>query len=532
MANPRLRDIVQNAASGDWNIPEFQREFEWKPEQVAMLFNSLHRDLPVGLLIVWNTNKYNEPQRTTVTGRMPFWVIDGQQRVTSFCIMSGTKPNWLDNDDWNKIFNKNRIYLNIEQNGNTFVGRLFKKSSVTIPIDELIHREPSEVLKIVQGSCSEAGVENSEQACNNAVNTLQILERVIPLEEVGDDKEIEDIADLYIRLNKQGTKLTQAQIMLAWVSQYNPGWVRSQFYPFLEELEDKDEWRLDPTHILQVAAIITEGKARVGQASTELWKSRIAQSWKRIKSGVELAILELWERGVTGPEMVPSNYTIVALFSMVTKFCELAGYDFDKLYKWFIQANLKGRYGDAPLETLAADGSSIYKAQNFDEALREIDVGMAKEDLEKVVNEKFRINSSQALLMNALLWSDNVRDWYEPYGLPTLTKAPRNLEPHWHHILPKAWGRSNGFEDCDYTANVTRICAKTNVKKLSSKPPWEYVPENEIEKEGLVAHFVPNIYAEKFVKGQVISPVEFKDFLKAREKIIVSKSESLLGIKY
>jgi len=50
MANPRLRDIVNSAASGEWNIPEFQREFEWKPEQVAMLFNSLHRDLLFGYL--------------------------------------------------------------------------------------------------------------------------------------------------------------------------------------------------------------------------------------------------------------------------------------------------------------------------------------------------------------------------------------------------------------------------------------------------------------------------------------------------
>ncbi len=530
MANPRLRDIVQNAASGYWNIPEFQREFEWKPEQVAVLFNSLHRDLPVGLLLVWNTEKYNEPQRTTATGRLPFWVIDGQQRITSFCIMSGIKPNWVDNDDWDVIFKKNRIYLNIEQNGNAFVGRLLKKSPVSIPIDELMHREPAEVLKKVQESCGGAGVPDSTEACNSAVNFMQVLERVIPLEEIGNDKEIEDIADLYIRLNTKGTKLTQAQVMLAWVSQYNPGWVRSEFYPFIEELEDREGWSLNPTHVLQIAAIIAEGKARVGQAHTELWRSGITQRWDKIKSGIEQVILELWERGVTGPEMIPSSYTMVALFSMAVKFSEVPGYDFNRLYKWFLQANLKGRYSDAPLETLTLDGGSIYQAQNIDEVLSKVDVGMTKEDLEQVVNDKFRVNSSQALLMHALLWSDNVRDWYEPFGLPTLTKAPRSLEPHWHHILPKAWGRRNNFEEYDYTANVTRLCGKTNVKKLGSKPPWEYVPENEIEKEALVAHFIPNIYAEKFVKGQVVSPVEFKDFLKGRERIIVSKSESLLGI--
>lgn len=530
MANPRLRDVVDSAASGEWDIPEFQREFEWKPEQVSMLFNSLQRDLPVGLLLVWATRKYNQPQQTTATGKIPFWVIDGQQRIVSFCVMCGAKPNWMDNHDWAKTFENNRVYLNIEEDGHTIVGRLFKKSCISIPIDDLLHREPTDVLKRVQELCGTAGVKDSSEACNHAVNSLQVLERVIPLGEVGDDKEIEDIADLYIRLNTKGTKLTQAQVMLAWVSRYNPGWVKDKFYTFLEEMEDREEWPLDPTHVLQVASIIAEGKARVGQASKELWESGITQKWDKIRSGIEEVILELWDRGVTGPEMVPSNYTLVALFSMAVKFRGVPGYDFNRLYNWFIKANLKGRYSEAPLENLTSDGTSIYKAASMDEALREVDVELTKEELNGVVNDKFRVNSSQALLMHILLWSDNVKDWSEPYGLPALTKAPRSLEPHWHHILPKAWGRRHGFENYDYTANLTRLCARTNVHKLSSKPPWEYVPENGIAKAALLTHFIPDKYAEKFFRGQVMSPEEFNEFLKERGQLILDRSTQLLGV--
>lgn len=530
MANPSLRDIVSSAASGEWNIPEFQREFEWKPDQVVMLFNSLYRNLPIGLLLVWNTEKYNEPQQTTPTGRVPFWVIDGQQRIMSFCVMSGTKPNWLDNNEWDKIFQKNRIYLNVKEDGSASVGKLLKKSPVSIAVDDLIHREVTDVLKIIKEGCDGAGVEDSAEACNYAADFRQTLERVIPLEIIGDDKEIDDIADLYIRVNTRGTKLTQAQVMLAWVSQYNAGWVREKFYTFIEELEDKEGWRVDPTHVLQVAAIIAEGKARVAQASKELWRSGITQMWDRIRSGIEDVILQLWERGVTGPEMVPSKYTLVALFSMAVKFQQVPGYDFNRLYNWFIKANLKGRYGEAPLETLTSDGESIYKAQSMNEALSKFNEELTKEDLKGLVNDKFADNSSQALLMHIVLWSDSVTDWSEPYGLPTLTRAPRSLEPHWHHILPKAWGRRHGFENYNYTANVTRLCARTNVHKLSYKPPWEYVPENNIAKEALLTHFIPENYAEKFFRGQVISPTEFNEFLRERGELLINKSAQLLGI--
>ena len=57
MADPKVRDIIQYAASGDWSIPEFQREFEWKYDKVAKLCDSLYKDLPIGLITVWNTTR-------------------------------------------------------------------------------------------------------------------------------------------------------------------------------------------------------------------------------------------------------------------------------------------------------------------------------------------------------------------------------------------------------------------------------------------------------------------------------------------
>ena len=530
MAERAVKVIVGDAASGDWSIPEFQRAFEWKPEQVAMLCNSLYQQLPIGIFTVWNTTRYNEPRVRPVTGRKPLWVVDGQQRITALSIITGSKPNWMANEEWCKIFNKNRIYLNVTLDGTPTVGRLAKKAALKIPLDELIHKTPGEAQRYVQGRCTESSILQSQPSADLAVNALGILERTVPVAEIGEDKSIELIAEIYRRLNQLGTKLRQAQIMLAWVSQYNPGWVREEFYPFLEDLKNRDEWELDPAHVLQCATILAEGKARVGEASDDMWKSKVMQLWPNLRGAIYTCILHLWDRGISDQDMVPSSYTLIALFSIQAKFANAPGYDFNSIFRWFALANLSARYSDAPLETLTNDGHAIHEASKLSEALDKIAIAWTKDDLRGLLSESFRDNSSQALLLHMLLWSPQVKDWLAGHSIPALTNAPDALEPHWHHIVPKAWGRQHGFKDCDRTANVTRLCGETNVRKLRAKPPWEYVPEFGIPKDALVQHLVPDRYAEKFVRGQLLSPAEFEEFLNEREDLIFQQGASLLAL--
>jgi uncharacterized protein with ParB-like and HNH nuclease domain len=41
-------------------LPGLQREFVWNPSQVEMLFDSLMRDYPIGVLIKWNVRRARE----------------------------------------------------------------------------------------------------------------------------------------------------------------------------------------------------------------------------------------------------------------------------------------------------------------------------------------------------------------------------------------------------------------------------------------------------------------------------------------
>lgn len=98
----KVHEIVKQAVGKNVDIPEFQREFVWDPEQVKFLAESLYRDYPVGSFLLWDSQKYQEAKTAQGT-RASLWIVDGQQRTTALCLLTGMKPYWWpESEDWNK----------------------------------------------------------------------------------------------------------------------------------------------------------------------------------------------------------------------------------------------------------------------------------------------------------------------------------------------------------------------------------------------------------------------------------------------
>ncbi len=83
-------EAVERAVSGEWDLPEFQREFVWQPTQVCDLADSLWRNYPIGALLLWQ-----EPNGAGDANPPRWWIADGQQRLTSLCLLCGREPAWL-----------------------------------------------------------------------------------------------------------------------------------------------------------------------------------------------------------------------------------------------------------------------------------------------------------------------------------------------------------------------------------------------------------------------------------------------------
>jgi hypothetical protein len=88
-------EAVERAVSGEWDVPEFQRQFVWQPPQVCGLADSLWRNYPIGALLLWRGANSDDDATDDDVSLSGWWIADGQQRLTSMCILSGREPAWL-----------------------------------------------------------------------------------------------------------------------------------------------------------------------------------------------------------------------------------------------------------------------------------------------------------------------------------------------------------------------------------------------------------------------------------------------------
>ncbi|GAB4278557.1 MAG: DUF262 domain-containing protein [Marinilabiliales bacterium] len=95
-----LNSLISRLKEGRFVIPDFQRDFEWKPWDIRELIRSIFLDYYIGSLLFWKGNKENfdalsceiiygfdnttgEQPWTYGKGKPEYIVLDGQQRLTA-----------------------------------------------------------------------------------------------------------------------------------------------------------------------------------------------------------------------------------------------------------------------------------------------------------------------------------------------------------------------------------------------------------------------------------------------------------------
>ncbi len=528
MQEINLKDFVDWAADGDYNIPEFQRGFVWPYQKIVALCESLYREYPIGSLLLWRTSQYKEQQRRELQ-REPFWIIDGQQRTTSLCLLYGRLPYWLANRG--ELLEPSRVFLNLtlSSDGELLAkfGKPNRQAIFSIPVDTILQQKDEEALAtLVQNKLIEAEQQALFVRVNSAVGRVWGFHKKSINSEVLGDISPDDVAEIFRRLNQLGTPIKQTDIRLVYVALANPGWVREDFLPFLSELEAAG-WDFDPGHILQVMAVWQRGRARAGEIPKDFWEQHLVPVWGQTKDRVLDALLHLEDHGVLTLDLVPSDYTLIPLLALHIKFYGTPQYDFKEVLRWFLLANLAGRYGDAPLETLDRDAQKIYSSNNIQEIINEILPTYDKSNLEKDMSANFQKGSPQALLLHVLLWEANAKDWQNDVSIRTL--ANREVAD-WHHILPKAWAKKQNYPNAETTPNVTVIYDRTNRRLLGSKPPWEYARLLTMKPEVIAEHFIPTSIAGKFTNGTVLTAEEYQQAMNERQQLITEKAVALLQV--
>ena len=206
----RIADAVQRCVDGWWDMPDFQRGFVWKPHQSAMLADSLWRNYPTGFVLLWTT-----PSDAAANSRS--WIADGQQRLTSLCLLFGRRPRWWGRRpelEWNKVTQRYDIRFDIEGDG--FSRFLVEYPAMDknrfIPVSEILAadsgtlpgRTQLETLAHRARSAGHAEHLSHEEVLARLTRVARLRDKPLLVNSVS--HEFRDVLEIFDRLNSRGIR--------------------------------------------------------------------------------------------------------------------------------------------------------------------------------------------------------------------------------------------------------------------------------------------------------------------------------------
>lgn len=532
----KLLELVERAVNHRWSIPEFQRGFVWKPTQVRDLAESLWLDYPIGSLLVWNSGHQAEERVAVDSQRPSQWLVDGQQRTTALCVLFGRKPYWWSSaDDWNKTVKRYDIRFDVDAKESPFfwvanAGIRKAKGSRYVPLSNLLVLDTQKEQD--QKQLTNLAREIKAQGLCDGMDAMEVftrLDRVRKIREkeivtVTVDHELEDVVEIFSRLNSRGTRVTEADIYLGVVAARNPTWVRDTFLPHLKTLAEAG-FDINPNLLFRTITGIGEKKTRFKEIPDTFWNpAQIVPAWVRTTNAWKRLIARFRQYGILSNDIMPTEAALVTMVSIIDKFDDDA--EFQIALYWFLQASRFGRYSSSGTTSLDEDLREIQSATSLSDAVKKLlsrfrhDDPMEAEDfLRDYGDSRFG-----RFMLYLLVYRNQALDWDEHShrigfeGVEVLA----DFRPQWHHIFPKKYleGHNNGGMT-DALANIAVIGPAINIR-ISAKAPLDYVTRYKITPDKLQQQFID----PQFTK---VTIAEYEDWARKRAEHLAGEANIFLA---
>jgi hypothetical protein len=490
------REIVEKAVGHKWGIPEFQRGFVWTPQKVRDLADSLWRGYPVGSYLVWYSQDDVEPKVHEDQASPGAWLVDGQQRTTALCILLGRKPYWWEGQ-WNETIGRHDIRFDVLAEDEPFF------SLRTAAMKGAAARRWVSVREVL-----DADDDQLAEAINKLLGDLELpagkfgtlWTRLSRVRGIGESQipvmtvmlDLEDVTEIFARLNSAGTKVTEADIALALAASQNPGWAREEFLPFLGSLRDAG-FDIDPNLVFRSAVAIGLGQARLKDVPKSYWAGdQLAGAWIKTKVAWQRVVKYVEDRGILSSDVLPTKNALIPLTVLVDRFPGVLSDG--KPLAWLLHATRSGRYGGSAITALDKDVKAIRDSASPADALAQMTSQMEPwapfEGADFFVDYRDRF---LRLVMYLIAWDREARDWVSKQRLGFQgAEVLERFDPDWHHIFPRAYLRDEGVAEDEWNrfANVAVVDGETN-RGFSAKPPTTYLDHYKVDNQLLEEQLVP-----------------------------------------
>lgn len=192
-------------------LPEMQRPFVWKSVQVRDLIDSLYRGYPIGFIVTWQNP--DAALKNGGKGQNKEIIIDGQQRITALkAALEGHKI--VDN----KYLSK-RIYIAFNPTTEEFATRsaAIAKDPKWIPDISIFNQPSFDEFEYVINDSQSLGLPGNK--LNAIIQKLKaISESEIGVINLDSKLPIDQVTDIFNRINQKGTRLSSADFAMSRLS--------------------------------------------------------------------------------------------------------------------------------------------------------------------------------------------------------------------------------------------------------------------------------------------------------------------------
>lgn len=211
-----VQSILGLIESGDIAIPEIQRPFVWDSTKVRDLVDSLYHGYPTGYLITWKNPDVKIKGGGVAEGKTV--LIDGQQRVTALTAALAGKP--VLNDDYES--KRVKIAFNPLYDGDD------TPFAVLTPVIDKDSRWISDVAEFFAPDFDSWSFVNGYIEANPGCDPRVVNARITDLKAIATRQlgcivvaaecSIDEVTDIFIRINSKGAVLSQADFAMSKIA--------------------------------------------------------------------------------------------------------------------------------------------------------------------------------------------------------------------------------------------------------------------------------------------------------------------------
>ena len=549
-----VENIISSIKEGEIAIPEIQRPFVWDGSKVRDLMDSLYKGFPVGYIIVWKNPDIKLKDGTMASGKKI--LIDGQQRVTAM------QAAIVGQEVVDSSYKKKRIIIAFNPIDEVFevCNPAIEKNVKWISDISKVFDISFDAWEFVNNYCEANNLSGQQSEINKKIMRLTSIKGInLGVTELSQMLTIDEVTDIFIRINSQGVVLSQADFAMSKISsddRYGGNETRKMidyFCHFMQRPADYDmivnndkgfaqsdalqkiKWvikeqediyvpnytdvlRVSFTHIFQRGKIADLVNLLSGRnfETRENVESIAEDAFKKLRQGVEAFVNEtnfkrylmiVESTGIVDASLVRSknvlNFGYILYLSLKDRGIHPALIE-SIVRRWIVLSMLTGRYSGS------AESAIDYDIKRFTEQdpatfLKNTEMGELSDAFwNTVLVQRLDTSVASSPYFLVFLMAQVKRQARGFLSKQITVQSLINQRGDIHHIFPKKYLQKNGVnarKDYNQIANYVYTQSETNVK-IKDNAPCDYM-----------ARMKQQVAGEGIVYGGITDPDDLKDNL-------------------